>query len=114
MAHFVLKQIPKKSKKVQERALRFVYMIIIFLTVIFCLKAKLPTLHIRRMRVVAIETFKIFHDMAPPVLTDLIHKRENKYSFRYSNIFKYTTGELNQIRQELLQICSASFMELPS
>ena len=50
-------------------------------------KADLPTLETRRIKTMAIETFKILNGLAPPVLSALLIKRENKYNFRYSNIF---------------------------
>ena len=36
----------------------------------------------------AIETIKILNGLSPPVLSDLLFKRENKYNFRYSNILQ--------------------------
>ena len=36
----------------------------------------------------AIETYKIINGIAPPVLNDLISKRENSYNLRYSNILQ--------------------------
>ena len=49
-------------------------------------KAKLPTFHVKRMRILAVETFKILNKLAPPVLTDLLVKRESSYNFKYTNI----------------------------
>ena len=51
-------------------------------------KANLPALHIRRMRNMAIETFKILTELAPPVLSDLLVKKETGYNFRYSTILQ--------------------------
>ena len=36
----------------------------------------------------AIETFRIIHDMSPPLLSDLIVKKEFSYNFRYTNILQ--------------------------
>ena len=36
----------------------------------------------------AIETFKILNNLAPPVLTDHLVKRDNIYNFRYSSILQ--------------------------
>jgi len=49
-------------------------------------KAKLPSLFVKRQRNMALETFKILNDLAPPVLKDLVVKKETRYNFRYSNI----------------------------
>lgn len=43
------------------------------------------------MRTMAIEVFKILHDLCPPVLSNLVQKRESSYSFRYSNILQVPT-----------------------
>ena len=51
-------------------------------------KVKLPSLHVRRIRLMAIETFKIINGIAPPVLNNLLQKRESQYNFRYNNILQ--------------------------
>ena len=51
-------------------------------------KANLPALHVKRMGILAVETFKILNKLAPPVLTDLLVKRESSYNFRYTNILQ--------------------------
>ena len=48
-------------------------------------KSKLPTLKIRRIRTIAIETFKIVNKTSPLYLHDLITIKQSKYSFRYHN-----------------------------
>jgi NAD kinase len=57
------KQSTKKIEKIQERALRFMYDD--FQISYECLleKSKLPSLKTRRMRTIALETFKIMHCM---------------------------------------------------
>ena len=34
------------------------------------------------------ETFKILNELAPPVLSDLLVKKETRYNFRYLNILQ--------------------------
>ena len=46
---------------------------------------KLHSLHVRRTRLMAIETFKIINGIAPPVLDNILQKRDSRYNFRYSN-----------------------------
>ena len=48
-------------------------------------KSKLSSLKIRRMRTIAIETFKIINKETPQYLHDLVTLKNNKYNFRYSN-----------------------------
>ena len=86
--HFCSKTSTNKIEKIQERALRFVYDDFNSSYTELLTKANLPTLETRRIRTMAIETFKILNGLAPPVLSDLLIKRENKYNFRYSNILQ--------------------------
>ena len=86
--HFCTESNTKKMEKLQERGLRFVYNDFFTSYEDLLTKAKLSTLHIRRMRTMAIETFKILNNLAPPVLTNILQKRENRYNFRYSNILQ--------------------------
>ena len=46
----------------------------------------MPTLHISRIRLMAIETFKILHKMTPLYLQDLVSHKTCAYSFRYDNL----------------------------
>ena len=49
-------------------------------------RANMPTLHVNRIRLIAIETFKILHKMSPVYLHDLVSYKESNYSFRYDNL----------------------------
>ena len=52
-------------------------------------KAKIPTLHVRRLRTMALETFNILNNMSSPVLSNLVKLRDNSaYNFRYNNILQ--------------------------
>ena len=84
--HFCSEKNTKKMEKIQERSLRFIYNDYSSTYDQLLEKAKLPTLQIRRMKSMAIEVFKILNGTAPPVLSDLVEKREGKYNFRYTNI----------------------------
>ena len=46
----------------------------------------MPTLHISRIRLIAVETFKILHKMSPVYLQDLLSYKNSIYSFRYDNL----------------------------
>jgi hypothetical protein len=48
----------------------------------------MPTQHIRRIRTMALETFKILNGLAPPVLSNLVKKQDHKYNFRYTNLLQ--------------------------
>ena len=49
-------------------------------------KVKMPTLHISRIRLFAMETFKILHKLTPGYLQDLVSYKNSAYSFRYKNL----------------------------
>ena len=51
-------------------------------------KAKVPSLKIRRMRTMSIECFKILSKLSPTCLHDLVVLKDCKYNFRYSNIIE--------------------------
>ena len=61
-------------EKVQERALRFVYEDFGSFYEDLLQKTGLPSLHIRSMRLMVIEVFKILNEMCPPVLANLVQK----------------------------------------
>ena len=84
--HFCSAANIQKLENVQKRALRFVYDDHTSTYEELLLKAKIPSLHIQRLRTMAIETFKIVNKLAPPCLQDLIVKKDAKYNFRYHNI----------------------------
>ena len=86
--HFCSETNTKKIEKIQERALRFVYNDYISSYEILLDLAKIPTLKIRRIRCMALETFKILNGIAPPCLNNLVKLKENRYHFRYSNILQ--------------------------
>jgi hypothetical protein len=60
---FVAKKILKKLQKIQERALRFIYEDYENTYANLLKKSKLPSLKIRRLRTIAVETFKIISDI---------------------------------------------------
>ena len=86
-------------EKLQERGLRFVYNDFSASYEDLLTNAKLSTLHIRRMRTMAIETFNILNSLAPPFTGNLLQTRANVYNSRYSNSYKFLQSELgNSVR----------------
>ena len=79
-------------ENIQERALRFVYDDFISSYEELLNKINLPTLRIGRMRIMAIEVFKILLGLCPPVLSNLVQKKGKFiYNFRCSNILQVPT-----------------------
>ena len=71
-----------KKEKIQERALRFIYEDYDSSYEDLLQKSKLPSLKVRRIRTIAIETFKVIHRKSPQYLHDLIDIKARSYNFR--------------------------------
>ena len=69
-------------ENIQERALRFIYEDYNSSYENLLEKSKLPSLKIRRLKTIAIETFKIIHKKSPSYLHDLINIKLQNYNFR--------------------------------
>ena len=107
-------------QKIQERALRFIYEDYENTYANLLKKSKLPSLKIRGLRTIAVETFKIVHKQSPSYLHDLISIKDQKYNFRHQdkavlprvrttryglNSFRYNAAQIwnqlpNHFRQE--------------
>lgn len=83
--HFCGEQNTKKIEKIQERALRFIYDDFQNSYEFLLEKSKLPSLKTRRMRTIALETFKIINKKSPLFIQDLVIIKNNSYNFRYTN-----------------------------
>ena len=83
--HFCSEQNSSKIEKIQERALRFIYEDFDSSYDSLLEKSKLPALKTRRMRTIALESFKIMNKISPCFLHDLIEIKNNTYNFRYVN-----------------------------
>ena len=83
--HFCSEQNTSKVEKIQERALRFIYDDYTSSYNSLLDLSKLPSLKTRRMRTIALETFKIINKKCPLFLQDLVVIKNNNYNFRYMN-----------------------------
>ena len=86
MAFLFWENYKKDRKGSRERALHFVYFDYTSSYNKLLVKVKLSSLHVRRTRLMAIETFKIINGIAPP--DNILQKRDSRYNFRYSNILQ--------------------------
>ena len=84
--HFCSKTSSAKMEKLQYRALRLVFNDFDSSYETLLKKVNMPTLHVSRIRLMAIETFKIVHKMSPVYLHDLLSYKNSTYSFRYDNL----------------------------
>ena len=80
-------------EKIPERALKFIYEDQNITYEEHLEKSKLPSLKVRRIRIIAIETFKIINKQSPLYLHDLVQIKQNKYFFRYQN-----TAHLSRVK----------------
>ena len=108
MWHFCSKNNTSKMEKIQERSLRFVYNDYKIDYNSLLEKSKLPTLHVRRIRNLALESYKIINKEGPKFLHELVNLKHCNYSFRYNiadipnvktsrygiNSFRYTAAKL--------------------
>ena len=74
-------------EKLQYRALRLVFNDFISSYEALLEKVNMPTLHISRIRLTAIETFKILHKLSSVYLHDLVPYKETSCSFRHDSRF---------------------------
>ena len=73
--HFCSKTSSAKMEKLQYRALRLVFNDFDSSYETLLERVNMPTLHISRIRLIAVETFKILHKMSPVYLQDLLSKK---------------------------------------
>jgi hypothetical protein len=85
---FHMDKIMKTDRCKFERALRFIYEDYNSSYEELLQTAKVSSFQIRRMRTMALETYKIINKLAPVCLHDLVHMKNSKYSFRYNNILE--------------------------
>ena len=83
--HFCGEQNTKKIEKIQERALRFIYEDYQSSYESLLDISNLPSLKTRRMRTIALETFKIISKKSPLFIQDLVVIKNSTYNFRYVN-----------------------------
>ena len=76
----------KMEKKLQYRALRLVFNDFDSSYESLLESINMPTFHISRIRLIAVETFKIPHKRSPVFLQDLLSYKNSIYSFRYDNL----------------------------
>ena len=84
--HFCNKSNTSKIEKLNYRALRFVYNDSESSYEDLLQKNSTCTLHLNRLRTMAIETFKIIHKQSPVYLEDFIQLKVSSYTFRYTNL----------------------------
>ena len=81
--HFCTEHNTKKIEKIQERALRFIFDDNNTSYSNLLEKSGLPSLKIRRLRTMALETYKILNKSSPQFLHDILSFKQNSYNFRY-------------------------------
>ena len=48
-------------------------------------RANLPTIHLGRLRTIALETFKCINNSVPPYIRNLVNVKQSTYSLRYED-----------------------------
>ena len=83
--HFCTEKNTQKIEKIQERALRFIYDDYTNSYNYLLEQSKLPSLKIRRLRAMALETYRIIYKTSPVFIHDIVKIKQNSYNFRYNN-----------------------------
>ena len=91
--HFCGEVNTKKVEKIQERALRFIYSDYSSSYDSLLIKSQLQSLKVRRMRTIALESFKRLNNLSPAYLNDLSAFKNHSFNFRYQRTFEISTGE---------------------
>ena len=112
--HCCIDKNSKKLEKVQERAPRFEYDDYTSSYINLLEKALVPSLQIRRIRTMAMETYKIVSKLAPVCRHDLVNVKNSKYSFRYSNILDVPYVRTTRYGKQIIHVCSCNSVERPS
>ena len=87
--HFCSKSNTEKLEKINYRALKFVFQDFSSSYEELILKAGTTTLHLSRLRTLAIETFKIAFVLSPTYLKEFVcFKDASSYNFRYTNLLE--------------------------
>ena len=84
--HFCSKENTQKLEKVNYRALRFVYRDFDTSYEDLLKRSKACSLELSRIKMVAIETFKILYNIGPVYMKDFVTEKKNSYHFRYNKL----------------------------
>ena len=101
---FCGEQNTKKIEKIQEHALRFIYDDYKNSYEFLLEKSKLPSLKTRRMRTIALKTFKIINKRSPLFIQDLVIIKNNSYNFRYTNTAEVPRPRTSNYGKKIFQI----------
>ena len=89
--HFCSKVNTEKLEKLQYRGLKIVYNCYESSYEELLTRANLPTLHLGRLRTIALETYKCINNSAPKYIRYLVNLKQSSYSFRYENTLQIPT-----------------------
>ena len=92
------------SKQVQERALRFINNDFTSSLPDLLKQTNTQPLHVRRMKLMACEVYKIVNDLSPKYINDMVNIKNSSYNFRSEKKAegRGTTGQLNKVWSEVV------------
>ena len=106
--HFCSESNTRKIESIQFRALKFIYDDYQSSYEDLLARSKLPSLKVRRLRTIALETFKILHKQCPEFLHDLVNLKSSNYNFRHLN-----SAEVPRTNTTRYGLHSFRYLELP-
>ena len=86
VCHFCSKTNTEKLERIHFRALKFIFQDFDATYENLIMRAGTTTLHLSRLRGLALETFKIIHGNSPIYLHHFLTLKETCYNFRYTNL----------------------------
>ena len=89
--HFCSKSNSEKLEKLQFRALRIVFNDYEASYENLLSRVNMTTLHLNRMKNIAIETYKCLNSLSPEYIRDLVNYKSSNYNFRYENMAEIPT-----------------------
>jgi len=103
--HFCGKTNTKKLERLQERALKLIFNDRTYSYSELLQKADISELVISRLRLIALEVYKIIHNQTPQYLSNMFVQNDNGYNLRGSNnvtipLVKTTRNGINSLRYQ--------------
>ena len=89
--HFCSKSNSEKLEKLQFRALRIVFNDYEASYENLLSRVNMTTLHLNRMKNIAIETYKCLNSLSPEYIRDHVNYKSSNYNFRYENMAEIPT-----------------------
>ena len=100
--HFCSKSNSEKLEKLQFRALRIVCNDYEASYENLLSRVNMTTLHLKKMKNIAIETYNCLNSLSPEYIRDLVNYKSSNYNFRYENMAEIPTVRTTRYGKKIL------------